>query len=287
MRIKVVAVTIESQTASRSLLDDLPPDNVLFGPSEFMQEQKRRLARISVTTVSVLLQGEVGVGKAVLSRFIHNHSAGVFGPYVSIHCGALSALSACEDPFACLKHDFAAPRVGTLFLGDVSELKPELQQQLSYALADFEQGNRSDRQDGHGRTRIICASTRDLHSEVRLGRFRRELFHRLAVVTIDVPPLRKRPEDLLVISEYLRLRFTGQTGEEGKPFPRDLLARMQAYDWPGNIRELENFVRQYVVLGCDRCTFDERSAAPGCAARCAFDDFSDPPGCKIERNWEN
>lgn len=286
-------MTIVFQTASRSPLDDLPPDGVLFGPSEFMQELRRRLARISVTTVSVLLQGEVGVGKAVMSRFIHNHSVGVSGPYVCIHCGALSAPSAREDPFACLKHDFAGEqegavthRVGTLFLDDVSELKPQLQQKLWYALSDFDQNTRSDQQDGYGRTRIISASTRDLLREVRQGRFRRELFHRLAVVTIDVPPLRKRPPDLLVIAEYLRLRFTSQMGAEDNPFPRDLLERMLAHNWPGNIQELENFVCQYVVLGCVRCTCDERSAATDCASRCAFGDLGDPPRCKIESNWK-
>jgi DNA-binding NtrC family response regulator len=284
-----------TELARDHALGNLPPDSVLFGNSEVMQQLRRKLTRICPTTVSALLQGEVGVGKSLFSRFIHSHSMGIVGPYVSVNCAALTGPSLDTDRFAGpedgvsvifarVQQDIATSSVGALFLDQISELTPQLQQQLSSPLADCDEFKTGDQGHIRGKLRIISASTRDLRREVRLGRFRRELFHRLAEVTIDVPPLRDRTEDLPLISEYLRLRYCAQLGIADSPFPRDLLARMLDYQWPGNIRELENFVCRYVLLGGDHRSFPE----PGADTEPTPEvDWGGPVVGKLKQYWKN
>jgi DNA-binding NtrC family response regulator len=254
------------ERAGNHVNGELPPESVLFGRSEVMQEVRRRVARICPTTVSVLLQGEIGVGKSTLSRFIHNHSPAGASPYVSVNCAAISGPAAGKESFmpptdglgVAFAHALggrATPSIGTLFLDQVSELTPQLQHQLSHTLAECDESTNSDQEQVGEKVRIICAGTRSLRNEVKLGRFRRDLFHRLVVVTIDVPPLRNRIEDLPTISEYLRSRYSAQFGVADEPFPREQLARMSAHSWPGNIRELETYVCRYVVLGRKEAKF--------------------------------
>ena len=283
------------QPAGNHGYGDLPPDSVLFGSSEVMQQLRRKVMRICPTTVSVLLQGEVGVGKDLLARFIHHHSTGIVGPYVSVNCAALAGRAVHNDRFAPSEdgagvifareqEDIATSTMGTLFLDRVSELPPQIQQRLSSPLADYDEFECAEQECDDGKLRIISASTRDLRQEVKLGRFRRDLFYRLAEVTINVPPLRERTEDLPIISEYLRLRCCAQLGVADTQFPSDLLARMLLYSWPGNIRELENFVCQYVLLGSDRCAFPEAVSA----TECGLDiDWDDPLVSKLKQNWSN
>lgn len=246
--------------SGNSVLGDPIPDSVLFGASDVMQELKGKLLRVCRTTVPVLLQGEVGVGKGTLSRFIHSHSAGALGPYVRITCAALCGSSPMMGLLLHLQgvesevqidSDDARPLagLGTLFLEQVNELAPWLQQELARTLAESDERAARDGHRVYEKVRIVCSSTRNLRREVKLGHFRRDLFHRLAVVTIDVPPLRQHLEDLPAIAEYLRLRQSAQLAANDPPFPPDLLARMVTYQWPGNIRELDNLVCRYVVLG--------------------------------------
>ena len=237
-----------------------------------MQELKRKLLRVSRTSVRVLLQGEVGVGKSVLSRFIHSHSAGAVGQYRSINCAALGGSSpsaGSSPPFQGLlgalhTHDDSSPTplIGTLFLDQVSELAPRLQQQLARSLAELDECATVEHHDDCEKMRIVSSTTGDLRRDVKRGRFRRDLFHRLVVVTIDVPPLRNHIVDLPPIADYLRLRQSAQLDVTDFPFSHDLLARMLTYRWPGNLRELENFVCRYVVLGGEDSSFDVSGADP-------------------------
>jgi DNA-binding NtrC family response regulator len=231
-----------------------------------MQQLRRKLTRICPTDVSVLLQGEVGVGKRTLSRFIHSRSPAAKSPYVNVNCSAISGRPAGDQSFVpsnggvevALAHEHlgrSLSSAGTLFLDQVSELTPQLQQQLSHSLAEYDESTDPEQQQVGERVRIISASTRSLRDQLNLGGFRRDLYHRLVVVTIDVPPLRNRIEDLPGISDYLRSRFSAQFGVADTPFPREQLARMSAYSWPGNIRELETYVCRYVVLGHKEAKF--------------------------------
>jgi DNA-binding NtrC family response regulator len=253
---------------SDQLLSDVPPEVVLFGKSLAMEDLKQKLVRICSTSVSVLLQGEIGVGKAVLSRFIHKCSSWLEGPYRRVNCAALPCsfgylnLSTLprlsqtgRSPAGIGETDF--PPLGTIFLDQVSELNPRLQYQISNALAERDLAKMLQQPSEEKGVRIIGANIRSLHQEVRVGRFRPELFYRLAVVTIDVPPLRNRIEDLPELIEYFRLRYTSKLKTASRPFPASLVSRALSYRWPGNIRELESFVCRCVLLGCDRCSLGD------------------------------
>jgi DNA-binding NtrC family response regulator len=140
--------------------------------------------------------------------------------------------------------------VGTLFLDEVGDLPPQFQLKLLQLLHDAEL--LAGGQNGSGSSpRIICATTRNLRQEAREGKFRQELFYRLAVVTLEVPPLRNRLDDLLIIAKHLRAYYSEKFGLPDKPFPKRLVERMHYYEWPGNVREFESFICRYVILGSD------------------------------------
>ena len=241
---------------------DLPPDSVIFGKSTVMSELRGRLVRVCGTNLPILLHGESGVGKALLSRFIHNHTIGTVGSYVRVDCANSSGtlLEPAPFPFVVSEHPYtstigpASPEavpIGTLFLAEVGELSPQLQLKLLHSLHE-EEPHEGDGQPNPGtKARIISATTRNLRQEANEGRFRQELFYRLAVVTLEVPPLRNRLDDLLIIANYLRLYYSEKFGLPAKPFPKRLVERMHYYEWPGNIREFESFVCRYVILGSD------------------------------------
>lgn len=282
-----------SQYEDRPTSFGLPPDDVLFGKSAVMRDIRLKLERICSTTVPILLQGEVGVGKGVLSRYIHVHSPWVDGPYVRVNCATMSGPTACLDLFAA-----AEPRVsargspgcgmrGTIYLNEVGDLRQELQRQLSHVLADiagYQDGEPRQRRDSN---RIICGSTRDLRREMKLGHFLRELFDRLVVVTLNIPPLRNRIEDLPEISEYLRRRYTAQLGVADTPFPSELLARARTHPWAGNVRELESFVCRYVLVGPDRFTREAEGGASGEGWEFGMDGSDGRSAGRMQNRWKH
>lgn len=241
-------------------LTDLPPHSVIFGKSAPMAGLESKVRRILGASFPILLQGESGTGKSVLSKFIHNHSDDIVGPYLRVNCasnsGTLLEFPACtlvESQNKPNGHISSAPPdfsyIGTLFLNEVEELSTKSQLHLLHSLLE-----RQDCGDNHqlhpwAKARIISATARNLRQEVNENKFRRDLFYRLAVVTLEVPPLRNRLDDLLTIANYLRRRYSESFGFPDRPFPEMLIERMHYYGWPGNIRELENFVCRYVILG--------------------------------------
>lgn len=261
-QLQVVGILVEQVIMDNYRFTDLPPDSVLFGRSTVMSELRGRLVRICSTNLPILLHGESGVGKALLSRFIHNHAIGIVGFYTRVDCANSSGTLLESDPFPFVvnEHPYTstiepgspepAP-VGTLFLDEVGELSPQLQLKLLHSLHEGEPTAGDSRPNLGTKARIICATTRNLRQEANEGRFRQELFYRLAVVTLEVPPLRNRLDDLLIIANYLRLYYSEKFGLPGKPFPKRLVERMHYYEWPGNIREFESFICRYVILGSD------------------------------------
>lgn len=247
------------QTQSNKCDGDLPPDSVLFGRSDVMQNLRRRLSRVCATSVPVVLQGEMCVGKSVLCRFIHEHSKASSARFLKLNCSSFSdwgehvslsvALKSSVAAPAPAGADNAVPAIGTLFLNEVCDLPSERQQELSHLLADYDWTNIRDQQQEA--IRILCTSSRDLRREVKQGRFRRDLFDLLTVVTIEVPPLRERLVDLPEIIEHLGRRFGEQPSADDIDFSPDLLAKMLTYSWPGNFCELESFVRRHIALKGD------------------------------------
>lgn len=249
-------------------LTDLPPDSIIFGKSSLMLELQGKMQRVLSTNLPVLLQGESGTGKRILSKFIHNNSKNIVGSYVRVNCANDSGTLLESLPFTIvpdngqpsstsLPFGLDLSSLGTLLLDDVTELSPKSQLQLLHALPDGQECATNDRPSPWTTARIISATARNLRQEVNEKRFRRDLFHRLAVVTFDIPPLRHRMDDLMIIADHLRRQYSESFGLPEKPFPDHLVHRMHYYEWPGNIRELENFVCRYVILGPDERVFCE------------------------------
>ncbi len=261
----------------------LPPDTVIFGKSALMLDLKAKLRRILGTNLPILLQGESGTGKRVLSKYIHKHSENIVGSYLSVDCASNS-----DTLLECLRSTLvetddkpnggvlSAQReisvLGTLFLDEVGELSPKSQLHLLKSFLEFQDSGGDTQPYSWARARIIGATARKLRQEVKERRFRGDLFYRLAVVTLEVPPLRDRLDDLLVIANYLRLHYSKNFGLPERPFSNQLVERMHCHGWPGNIRELENFVCRYVILGPEERLLrelsgsSENAVAPGLIA---------------------
>ncbi len=241
-------------------LPELPPGSVIFGKSLLMSELEGKMRRVLGTNLPVLLQGESGTGKRTLSRFIHKHSKGIAGQYVRVNCAAdsgtcleycLSTLVGNERKTNSDPLQGKVDSIGTLFLEDLAELSPKSQMQLFHSLPDGHDCGTDNRPNPWTTTRVVSSTSRNLRHEVNEKRFRRDLFYRLAVVTFEVPPLRNRMNDLLIIADHLRLQYSKHFSLPSRAFPDSLVERMRYHDWPGNIHELENFVCRYVILGAE------------------------------------
>ncbi|GEJ56272.1 sigma-54-dependent transcriptional regulator [Anaeromyxobacter diazotrophicus] len=233
--------------------------------------------RVADTDVPVLLVGESGVGKDVVARRIHALSHRADKPFVKINCAALPGELLESELFGHEKGAFTGAHAekpgkfelanhGTIFLDEIGEMDPRLQAKLLQVLQDEEfyrvGGKRSLRVDA----RVLVATNRDLESEIEAGTFREDLYYRLNVVTLRVPPLRERKEDIEPLVHHFvekyRRRYQGGLDR----VPDDVMERFHAYDWPGNVRELENLVRRLVVLKDPSMVLGEltpaRAAAP-------------------------
>ncbi len=249
---------------------DLLPTAPLSGP---MERVWALVNRIADTDVPVLLIGESGVGKDVIARRIHATSHRAGRPFVKINCAALPGELLESELFGHEKGAFTGAHAekpgkfelahrGTIFLDEIGEMDPRLQAKLLQVLQDEEfyrvGGKRSVRVDA----RVVVATNRNLEAAIRQGTFREDLFYRLNVVTIRVPPLRERREEIGPLVRHFvdkyRQRYRGGLEE----IPPDVMERFQAYDWPGNVRELENLVRRLVVLRDPAMVLGELGGTP-------------------------
>ena len=238
--------------------DELIPDRILFGRSRAMQEVRQAVQSVSDAPVPILLQGERGTGKEVIGREIHHRSSWRSGMFVKV--------SGAEMPRSISRNQSAGPgealsalwkklpnssqggSAGTLFIDEVSELRPDVQAKL---LEFFQEGS-VDPLNGEANDpihpRVICATQRNLEQEVVAGNFRLDLFYRINVVSVQLPPLRDRKEDIPELAAYF---FEVSCRKQNRRCPgisADLLQRFCEYEWPGNIRELENCVGTYVNM---------------------------------------
>jgi two-component system response regulator AtoC len=215
--------------------------------------------RIADTDVPVLLVGESGVGKDVVARRIHATSRRAGRPFVKINCAALPGELLESELFGHEKGAFTGAHAekpgkfeladqGTIFLDEIGEMDPRLQAKLLQVLQDEEfyrvGGKRSVRVDA----RVVVATNRNLDAAIRSGSFREDLFYRLNVVTIRVPPLRERKEEIGPLVRHFVVKYRNRYQGGLEQVPPEVMERFHAYDWPGNVRELENLVRRLVVL---------------------------------------
>lgn len=248
---------------------ELPPDHIYFGPSTVMQTVRQRVDRAAGLNVPILILGESGTGKEVLARFVHARSPWRAGPFIKVNCPAIPGTLLESELFGFQKGAFtgannAKPgRIelahdGTLFLDEIAELDAALQAKLLHVLQDGHFTRIGDHEERRMDARIICATNRQLQNEIESGAFRSDLFYRINVISITLPPLRERREDIPYLVEYLRQLFNQRFKREAPALSRESLHLLQQRDWPGNIRELENCMARYVVLGSEEAFFAER-----------------------------
>ncbi len=272
--IKSLSRTLESQNVEiRELRDKLEDENrflrqrieaatdgALVGDSKALRELRKTLDRVAKSDANVLLLGESGTGKGLLARLLHATSPRTDQPFMQVDCGAIAASVFESELFGHERGAFTgATRMrrgpielahgGTLFLDEIGELPLELQPKLLRVLEDKVVMRVGAVQPVNVDVRIIAATNRNLQQMVAAGEFREDLYFRLRVVEITVPPLRERRADLPALCESLLPRVARRAGYAVKPIAQDALARMMAYAWPGNVRELENVLERALVLG--------------------------------------
>jgi two-component system response regulator FlrC len=232
---------------------------VIIAQDRAMQAVMGHVRKVAATDASVLLLGESGTGKEVLSRALHRESRRAAGPFVAVNCAAISEALLESEMFGHEKGAFTGAVAthrgrfeladrGTLFLDEVSEIKPQLQAKLLRILQErrFERvgGTRTIEVD----VRIVAATNCDLTEEMRAGRFREDLYHRLAVFPIRIPPLRERLADLIPLAQELLSHISRQLGRPTLTLDDAARARLTSYAWPGNVRELGNVLERAAIL---------------------------------------
>ena len=230
-----------------------------IGKSKRFLELLKLAEHVAPTESTVLIQGESGTGKEVVARYIHNLSTRADGPFLSINCGALPENLLESELFGHVKGSFtgavrdkqglfAAARGGSFFLDEVGEMPPSLQVKLLRVLQEREAIPVGATEAIPVDVRIIAATNRDLEEEIRRGNFRSDLFYRLNVIALNLPPLRDRRDDLLLLLEAFLQAMAQESGSEPKALASDALDAVMVYEWPGNVRELENALEHAVVL---------------------------------------
>jgi len=228
-------------------------------PSPLMAEVEDLIGRAARTTTTVLLRGESGTGKEVAARRIHELGPRRSAPFVKILCAALPDNLIESELFGYEKGAFtgAASRKpgrvelaagGTLFLDEIGDVTPALQVKLLRLLQDHEFERLGGTETLKSTARILAATHQPLEEMIRQKSFREDLFYRLSVLPIWIPPLRARPEDIVALAKTFAQQFGAANGRDGLSFERGALATLQAHQWPGNVRELQNFVERLVVL---------------------------------------
>jgi transcriptional regulator with PAS, ATPase and Fis domain len=237
---------------------------------------------VSPTEATVLLLGETGTGKELVAHAIHRNSARTNGPFVVVNCAALPETLLESELFghergaftgATHRKDgrFVLAHQGTLFLDEVGELSLPLQAKLLRVLQDREVEPLGSTRSVKVDVRIITATNRDLEAMVREGRFREDLFYRLNVFPVVLPPLRERQEDLPALAEFFLKKFSKKNRREGISLAPEVLEAFRHYPWPGNIRELENVMERAVIL-CQETVITSENLPPAIQQRGAWPD---------------
>jgi NtrC-family two-component system response regulator AlgB len=240
----------------------LAPDVELETEEPAVRKALEVAFRVAPTEATVLLRGESGTGKGVLARAVHARSRRAARPFVTVHCPSLSAELLESDLFGHVKGAFTgavADKVGkvdaadggTLFLDEIGDLPLTLQPKLLRLIQDREFERVGEPVARTGDVRIVAATNRDLEAEVRAGRFREDLFYRLNVIEVTMPPLRARRGDVMPLARHLLGFFARQSGKPVTAFAPDAAAALAAYPWPGNVRELRNAIERGVILATD------------------------------------
>lgn len=248
-----------SDLVPRHLKETGPPIPGIIGSSTAMEQVYQLTRKVASSNASVLLLGETGTGKELIATAIHRLSDRGSGPFVKVNCGALSDNLLESELFGHVRGSFTgaianrtgrfeAAHTGTIFLDEINSTTSMLQVKLLRVLQEREFERVGDTQTLQVDTRVIAASNCDLMEEVRAGRFREDLYWRLNVVPIEIPPLRMRPEDIAELVAYFLQHYSEVNNRHVIHLQTEALALLQGYSWPGNVRELQNYVERAVVM---------------------------------------
>lgn len=231
----------------------------LIGSCEPMQEVYRMTRRVAPTSATVLLTGETGTGKELIARALHELSPRATGPFIRVNCGALSESLLESELFGHAKGAFTsavesrtgrfeAAHGGTIFLDEINSVSYQLQVKLLRVLQEHEFERVGDSRTIRIDCRVIAATNVDLQDEIQQGRFREDLFYRLNVIPILLPPLRERQSDIPDIVQFFLRRYAAANGLPVPTIVPEALRYLIQYDWPGNVRELQNYIERALVL---------------------------------------
>jgi two-component system response regulator PilR (NtrC family) len=252
-RVKRENVTLKRELQSRNAIENI------VGGSGGIEQLKEVIRTIAPTSSTVLVRGESGTGKELVARAIHSCSARADQPFVSINCGAFPETLLESELFGYVKGAFTgansnrrglfeAAEKGTLFLDEIGEMSLQMQVSLLRVLQEREVRPLGSSQQVAVDVRLVAATNSDLEHAVQTGRFREDLYYRISVIPLEIPPLRRRREDIPLLAMYFLRRFAREMHKPVKYFTDESLRRLEAYDWPGNVRQLENVVERAVAL---------------------------------------
>jgi two-component system, NtrC family, response regulator AtoC len=252
-------------------INAVPPDDVLFGRSRPMAEIRNQATRISRANIPILLTGDGGTGKEAVARWIHTNSEYATGEFVKVNCAAIPGSLLESELFGYERGAFTGANTskpgrvelahrGTLFLDEIADLDLNLQSKLLHFLQDGTFSRIGDHSERKIDVRLLCATNKDLQKETNEGRFRQDLYYRIHVFRLNLPPLRQRREDIPMLAEFFLRQFQTQFSIKADPFPREILDYLQNLQWPGNIRELSNVVARYVLIGPDAIASPDHAA---------------------------
>jgi DNA-binding NtrC family response regulator len=254
-----------------------------------MEEVKNTIEQVADTNATVLIRGESGSGKEVVARMVYAASGRRDKPFVKVNCAAIpSELLESElfgyEPGAFTGANrqklgkFEHANYGTIFLDEISEMHPALQAKLLHVLQDGEFARLGGKRDIAVDVRVLAATNKPLERQVGEGLFREDLFYRLNVVTIHIPPLRERREEIPIFLDFFLRKYSEYYGKQPAPFSDYAVGRMMEYPWPGNIRELENLVKRYTIVGNEQQIIRELSThKPIVQSFVAARGYAEPP----------
>ena len=255
--------TLDASPASNTFIEvgEMTREKGLFiYASQKMHQIKEIIDQVANTDVTVLIQGESGVGKEVVARSIHLNSSRHQKPFVKVNCAAIPSELLESELFGYEKGAFTGAyrsktgkfelaHGGTIFLDEIADISPSLQAKLLQVLQDREFSKLGGKRDIHVNVRVLAATNKNIEEAVNGGRFREDLYYRLNVVNILIPPLRERKEEIPIFIEYFLDKFAKKYRKGPKPLPGHILNTLLQYHWTGNVRELENIIQRYVLLG--------------------------------------
>jgi two-component system response regulator AtoC len=240
--------------------NNLPPEEIIFGRSAAMQPIRQLVGKIIGADLPVFIQGENGTGKGLLAQYLHAQSIFSSGSFVKVNCAAIPGTLLESELFGHEKGAFTDAHTskpgyvemaerGTLFLDEIADLDASLQAKVLQLLQDGQFSRIGDTKERRANIRVICATNRQLEQEIASGRFRQDLFYRINVITIRMPPLRERREDVEALAQYFLHQLSVKFERNPPPFPAEVLEEFTHQEWRGNIRELENLVARYAIMG--------------------------------------